>query len=445
MSGLTAELAILLLLLLINGLFSMAEIALVTSRKARLKQLADKGQLSAKTTLVIAENPARFLSTVQVGITLIVILQGDLGGGALTAVLSPLVAQIGPLAPFADKIAKALVVVGITFASVVVGELIPKRLGLLNPERVAMALAPAIGLFSKIVSPVVGLLTLVSEGVLRLFGVKNDGAENTVTEEEIKILIDQGTRSGIFNKSEKDMLSGVLELDQMSVVELMTPRPKIVFLNLDEPEESNWRKIVSSGHSHFPVYQGGRDNIVGMVSVKALWAHSAIGLPTGLKNLLVPPLVVPETMPASQLLEAFKKSGKHIALIVDEFGMVQGLVSLIDVMEAIVGDIPTQGRKGMPDVKQREDGSWLVDATLATSELKDLLKLKTLPHEDDADFQTLGGFVMTHFGRIPAAGDYFEASGWRFEVVDMDRHRVDKVLIAARSASANEDEEKVAS
>ncbi len=423
----------------------MAEIALVTARKARLKQLADEGDAGARKTLGLAQNPSRFLSTVQVGITLIGVLLGDLGGGTLTELIRPWLAQIGPLEAYAGNVAKVLVVIGITFASVLVGELIPKRLGLLNPERVATRLAPIIGWFSMIVSPAVSLLTLVSDGILRLFGVRHDGSENAITEEEVKILIEQGTRSGVFNKTEEAMMSGVLELDQMSVTALMTPRPKVVFLNLDDPDDVNWRKIVSSGHSHFPVYQGGRDNIVGMISVKALWAHSAIGLPTNLKNLLVPPLVVPETMTSNHLLEAFKKSGKHIALIVDEFGMVQGLVSLIDVMEAIVGDIPTHGRKGTPEVKQRDDGSWLVDGTLVISDLKELMKVDELPHEEEADFQTLAGFVLTHFGRVPSAGDHFEVGGWRFEVMDMDRHRVDKVLIMAAAKGAAASEERAAS
>jgi putative hemolysin len=226
------------------------------------------------------------------------------------------------------------------------------------------------------------------------------------------------------------MVEGVLALDQLPVTALMTPRPKIVFLNIDDPEEVNWRKIVTSGHSYFPVYQANRDQIVGMVPVKALWAHAAIGLPTTLKNLLLPPLVVSDTINAIQLLEQFKKSGKHIAVVTDEFGAVQGLVTLIDVLEAIVGDLPNAGRRAQPEAKRRDDGSWLIDATLATSDLKELLGLTVgLPHEGEAEYQTLGGFVVTQFGRIPAAGDHFDWSGWRFEVVDMDHRRVDKVLV----------------
>lgn len=429
MSELSSELLLLFLLLLANGLFAMAEIAVVSARKAWLKQLADKGNERAKIALAIAREPGRFLSTVQVGITLIGVLAGAYGGSTLASLLADAFSNVAFLAAHAHAVAIALVVAGITLCSVVIGELIPKRLGLANPERVALVLAPMVNRLAVIVSPIVSLLTFLTEGTLRLFGMKSQPGEKPVSEEEVNILIEQGLNAGVFNKTEKEMVAGVLELDQLPVTALMTPRPKIVFLNLDDPEETNWRKIVASGHSYFPVYQGNRDQVIGLVSVKALWAHSAIGLTTSLKNLMVPPLVVPETMTAIQLLEAFKKASRHIALVSDEFGAIQGLTTLIDVLEAIVGDLPAQGRRDTPGSRQREDGSWLIDATMAIGDVKSLLKLDDLPHEQAADFQTLGGFVVTQFGRIPAAGDYFEHAGWRFEVVDMDRHRVDKVLV----------------
>ena len=438
MSGLPSELLILFLLLVANGLFAMAEIAVVSARKAWLKQLADKGNERAKVTLAIARDPSRFLSAIQVGITLVGVLAGALGGTTLARLIEELLLSHDLFAEYAHDIALGIVVAGITLASVVLGELIPKRVGLINPERIALYLAPSINSLARLVSPIVSLLTFLTDGTLRLFGVKTQPMEKPVSEEEVNILIEQGMHAGVFNKTEKEMVAGVLELDQLPVTAIMTPRPKIVFLNLDDPEEANWRKIVASGHSYFPVYQGNRDQVLGLVSVKALWAHSAIGVSTSLKNLMVPALIVPETMTAIQILESFKKSSRHIALISDEFGAIQGLTTLIDVLEAIVGDLPAQGRRDAPGAKQREDGSWLIDATLAIGDVKSMLKLDTLPHENEADFQTLGGFVMTHFGRIPAAGDYFEHAGWRFEVVDMDRHRVDKVLIARIPASAAE-------
>ena len=430
MSGISNELLILFCLLCANGVFAMAEIAVVSVRKARLKSLAEEGHKRAQITLEIAQQPTRFLSTIQVGITLIGILAGAVGGASLTEQLVPVLQTFEPIAAYARTIAVGLVVLGITLASVIIGELIPKRVGLAHPEAVSLILTPAINRFSRLVSPVVSFLTFVTEGLLKLVGFKAPAHESPVSEEEVNILIQQGLHAGVFNKTETEMVAGVLELDQLSVTALMTPRPKIVFLNVDDPDEVNWRKIVASGHSYFPVFQSNRDNVIGMVAVKALWAHSAIGLPTGLKNLLVPPLVVPETMNAIQLLEAFKKASKHIALVTDEFGAIQGVVTLIDVLEAIVGDLPSMGSRSSPAAKQREDGSWLIDATLSAEDLKTLLNLDELPDEDRADFQTVGGFMVTRLGRIPSAGDYFEFDGWRFEVVDMDRHRVDKVLVA---------------
>jgi putative hemolysin len=270
-----------------------------------------------------------------------------------------------------------------------------------------------------------------TQALARLFGVKPRSAVDGMGEGEVRALVEKGMQAGIFQRAEKEMVEGVLALAQLRVTALMTPRPKIVFLNGDDPEEANWRKIVTSGHSYFPVYQGHRDQIVGMVAVKALWAHSAIGLPTALKNLLVRPLLVPETMTAIQLLEQFKKTGLHIAIVNDEFGAVQGLVTLIDVLEAIVGDLPEPGRAAQPEAKRRDDGAWVIDATLPTGELKTLLGLDAaLPHEKAAEFQTLGGFVVTQFGRIPAPGDHFDCLGWRFAVQDMDRRRVDKMVVS---------------
>ena len=438
MSDLSTELLILFLLLLANGVFAMAEIAVVSVRKAWLKQLADKGNARAIEALAIARSPGRFLSAVQVGITLIGVLAGAFGGTTIAEFLKTFLEQFSFLAPRAHAVSLGIVVAGITLSSVVIGELIPKRLGLANPERIALYLAPAINNLARVVSPMVSLLTWLTDGTMKLFGLKTDSMEKPVSDEEVNIMIEQGLNAGVFNKTEKEMVAGVLELDQLPVTALMTPRPKIVFLNIDDPEEANWRKIVASGHSYFPVFQGNRDQVIGFVSVKSLWAHSAIGVTTSLKNLMVPALIVPETMTAIQLLETFKKSSRHIALISDEFGAIQGLTTLIDVLEAIVGDMPAQGRRDAPGAKQREDGSWLIDATLAIVEVKRMFSLDTLPHEESADFQTLGGFVMTQFGRIPAAGDYFDHACWRFEVVDMDRHRVDKVLVAKTPAVAVE-------
>lgn len=429
MANLPSELALLFLLLLGNGLFAMAEIALVASRKSRLQRLAEAGDARAQQALAAANEPARLLVTMRAAITLIGVLAGALVGATLADDLAVVLGRVAGLGPYAQGISYVLVVTGITLSSVVIGELIPRRLALHYPERLAMALAGPMGAVVRFVSPVVRLLTLLTNLLLKPFGLARAPKAAAVTDEEVNILIEQGMSTGVFNKADRQMVAGVLALDRLPVTAVMTPRPKIVFLNLEDPEETNWRKIVAGGHSRFPIFQGTRDQIVGIVTVKAIWANSAFGLTTHLKNLMVPPVIVPETMTAIQLLEQFKKSGLHIALVADEFGAIQGLVTLIDVLEAVVGDLPERGRRTTPEARQREDGSWLIDATLAAAELKKMLRLRSLPNEEQAGFQTLGGFVMTQFGRIPRAGEFFDYDGWRFEVTDMDRQRIDKVLV----------------
>jgi putative hemolysin len=436
MLSLPLELLILGLLVLANGLLAMAETAIVSAKKTKLRKLAGKGDEGAGKALALAEQPARFLALVEFWLTLSGMIAGVLAGAKLASQLGAWLALTWPvLASRADGFAIVLVTLGLTSFMLVFGELVPKRVGLAQPEKVASLLAGAMIALAWLAAPLLKLFEFCTETLVKLIGLKTRVEADSVSEDEVRALVEQGLHAGVFQRAEKEMVEGVLALDHLPVPRLMTPRPKIVFLNIDDPEEANWRKIVTSGHSYFPVYQGNRDQIVGMVAVKALWAHSAIGLPTTLKNLLLPPLLVPETLTAIQLLEQFKKKGKHIAIVTDEFGAVQGLVTLIDVLEAIVGDLPSPGDREQPEAKQREDGSWLIDATLPTGELKTLLTLDAvLPHETQAEFQTVGGFVVTQFGRIPAAGDAFEWGGWRFEVVDMDRRRVDKVLVSRVAA-----------
>lgn len=422
------EILIIFVLLLANGVFAMAEIAIVSSRKARLKSLADEGDPRARAALALAQQPTNFLSTVQIGITLVGILAGAFGGATLSEKLSAQVATIPALAPYSGFIGIFVVVGAITYFSLIIGELVPKRVALSNPEGRAMLVAKPMTGLAALAAPVVWFLTVSTNVVLKVFGLGKD-VEAPPSEEEISNLIEQGTTAGVFHKAERAMVEGVLRLDERSVTEIMTRRTKIVWLNVADPEEENWRKIVTSGHSHFPVYEGTRDNVVGMVSVKSLWANAAAGVPNNIRNHLTPPLFVPQTVHAVQLLESFKKIGKHLALVTDEFGSVQGLVTLIDVMEAIVGDLPEPGDRLSPDAIQREDGSWLVDGGLAVDELRRRLTLPPLPGEADEDFETLGGFMLDRFGHVPRAGEHFSCHGWRFEIVDMDRHRVDKVLL----------------
>ncbi|MFH1497132.1 MAG: hemolysin family protein [Verrucomicrobiota bacterium] len=438
------QLLVVLLLLLANGVFATAEIALVSARKSKLEDLADEGDPRAAAALRAAKNPNRFLSAIQLGLILMTVLAGAFCAPGLAARLAAAIGDWPLLGDYARPLAFALVVGAITLAAVV-SELIPRRVATRYPEQFAVALTRVINVFAVLVSPVVVLLDRTADILLKPFGFTKGHAEAVISDEEVNSLIQQGLHAGVFNKAETDMVAGVLELDQLPVTALMTPRPKIVYLNIDDPDEVNWRKIVASGHSRFPVYQSNRDQVLGMVTVKAIWANSAFGLTTNLRNLMAAPLVVPETMMSAQLLEQFKKTGQHGALVADEFGSIQGMVTLIDVMEAIVGDLPERGRRENPEARKRDDGSWLMDATLPMIELKELLDLDELPHEEDADFQSLGGLMMTYFGRIPREGDTFDYEGWRFEVIDMDRHRVDKVLVSQVPAEpAEAAEEKIA-
>ncbi len=420
---------ILFVFTLLGGLFALAEIAVVAARRARLKHLADQGSASAKAALALAEAPAKFLSTVQVGITLIGVVTGAIGGATFAPALEPWLADLPLIGPYANRVAIGLVAVPITLLSVVFGELVPKRIAMSRPERYAMLVARPMTALSRLGGPLVSGLAAITDAVLKLFRVGRV-KEATVTDEEVTLLIEQGLTEGVFLEAEKRMVEGVLALDRLQVTAIMTPRPKIVWIDSEDPDEVNWRKIVASGHSHFPVHRGGPDDIVGMLSVKALWANSAAGFQTPMRDLITKPLFVPETVSGIQLLESFKRSSRHIALVTDEFGTVSGIVTLIDVLEAIVGDLPSRGTSAGPEAHRRTDGSWLIDATMAIVDVREVLGVTRLPGEDRADFQTLGGFIMTHFGRIPKAGDFFEAGGFRWEVVDMDRFRVDKVLVA---------------
>jgi putative hemolysin len=408
------EILIIFVLLLANGVFAMAEIAVVSSRKARLKALAAGGSPKAQAALALAQEPTRFLSTVQIGITLVGIMAGAFGGATLSEKLAVWLTQFSAVAPYSKIIAMLIVVGAITYFSLVIGELAPKRIALTNPEARAMLVAKP--------------MTVLSNVLLKAFGLGKE-VEAPPSEEEISHLIEQGMTAGVFHKAERAMVEGVLRLDELPVTDIMTRRTKIVWLNITDSDEVNWRKIVASGHSHFPVYEGTRDQVIGMVSVKSLWANAAIGMANEIRHHLVEPLFAPSSITAVQLLETFKKTGKHLALVTDEFGSIQGLVSLIDVMEAIVGDLPQPGDRRLPDAIQREDGSWLVDGTMELQDFKRRLAVGSLPREESESFETLGGFMVDRFGRIPAPGEYFVWNGWRFEIVDMDRHRVDKVLL----------------
>ncbi|WP_009959399.1 hemolysin family protein [Verrucomicrobium spinosum] len=428
MSVILFEIAIIFVLVVANGVFAMAEIALVSSKRNRLRSLAEAGHARAGVALELAENPSRFLATVQIGITLVGILTGVYGGATLSEHLVVVLREVPGLQHYAQPVSFVLVVVAITYLSLVVGELIPKRLGLNHPEGYAVMLARPMRRLSRITGPAVDFLSASTDGMLRLFGIKIT-EEQTISDEEVKSLMREGMRAGVFVPTESSMVENVLELDHLQARELMTPRAKIIWVNADEPHDLLWHKIVVSGHSYFPVYEGRRDHVVGVVSVKAIYANLAAGVPVRVRDVMTPMLMTPDTTPASKLLDTFKTSGKHLALVVDEFGSVIGLVTVHDIMEAIVGDFPSQDVRLKPRALRRDDGSWLIDAMMDCETFEESVQGFTLPPAAERDYQTFAGYLMRRMGGVPQEADWFEEQGYRVEVIDMDGHRVDKVLL----------------
>jgi putative hemolysin len=436
MNSVVLQIAIIVLLILLNGLFAMAETALVSSRKARLRQRAKEGNKGARAALELADSPNRFLSTVQIGISLIGVLAGAFGGATIAEPLAVSLRAVVPvLAPYAGPIAFGTVVVGITYLSLILGELVPKRLALNGAEVVASRVAGPMRLLSMITSPVVWFLSVSTETVLRLLRVRHP-AESPVTEQEVEILMEEGARAGVFEDEERDLVRSALQLDDRPVRELMTPRPKVVWLDADDPPEEIRRLVAESRHSYFPVARGDLDDLLGIASVKDAWVRQASGQPADLLGSLRPSPFVAEGAPATDALETFKRSGLPLALVIDERGHIEGLITLSDVLEALVGDVPEEDEPTEEAIVRREDGSWLVDGLLAAEELKERLGLKELPREEKAEYQTVGGMVMDTLGRVPAEGDRFAWEGYSFEVLDMDGRRVDKVL-ASLSTSEN--------
>ena len=422
------EFVFVLLLILVNGLFAMAEMAVVSARKARLQQRTNQGDARARAALELANAPNQFLSAVQIGITLVGILAGAFGGATLARELAARLSPIPLLAPYSEAISLGIVVLGIAYLSLVLGELAPKRLALNNPERIAAAVAIPMRILSRFASPVVRFLSASTDVVLRISGVR-PSTEPPITEEEIKILIDQGTRAGVFETMEPDLVARVFRLGNRQVSALMTPRMEIAWLDLEDSPEAIHQAIVGSVHSLFPVGQASLDNLMGVVRAKEVLARCLAGQPLDLKASLQEPLFVPEKMPALKVLERFKQSSQRMALVIDEFGGIQGLVTHTDILEALVGDMLVVAEQAVPQAVKRQDGSWLVDGMLLVDEFKEILRLEELPGEERVGYQTVGGFVLSQKGCIPSAGQFFEWRGLRFEVIDMDGLRVDKVLV----------------
>ncbi len=423
---LTLQLSIVLLLILVNGFFAMAEIALVSARPARLQPLAAEGSRGAEAALELKGDPSRLLATVQIGITIIAVLSGTFGQATFGERLQDYLAEAGGiLAAYAHAISMAVVVIGISYFSLILGELVPKRIALTHPERIAAALARMMRGMARLTAPLEWLLSATTDLILRVLPLH--GEPVPVTDEEIGFMLREGVAAGHIPLAETAIVEMALRLGDRRIGALMTPRTQIEFLDLDDPEEETRGRIRDSAYSRFPVLQGGTHQLAGIVQVKDLLAASFSGQPFNLRAALRPPLFLPNTVMVLRALEVFKSSGEPMALVVDEYGDLEGLVTLTDILEALVGDIPEAGESD-PRIVHREDGTWLVDGMLGLDELKRVLGVAHLAGEDP-EFHTLGGYLMARLNRVPMVADRISADGHRFEIVEMDGRRVDRVLI----------------
>lgn len=407
----------------------MSEIAIVSSKRIRLQRLAENGSRGAQAALDLSDSPSRFLSTIQVGITLIGIFNGAFGEASLVARLTPNLETVPFIGEYAREIALAIVVIGITFASLILGELVPKRIAMQYPETVASMIAAPMLWLSRLMGPFVKILTVTTEFMLRLLGL-HQKKDDAVTEEEIAGLLREGTNAGLFEKTEHDIVSRALRLDDQRVGALMTPRMDVHYIDLEEPLEKSLMKIAESSYNRFPVCKGDLSHIVGVIHAGSLFEQTIRGQQFDISSVIKPPLFVPETISAMQLLETLKKNRAELALVIDEYGEIEGIVTLSDVLGALVGDVSIIDQNHEVDAVQREDGSWLVDAGVSFDRFRELLDTDVqFPEESAGAYHTLAGFVMTWLGHIPKISDYFEWEGYRIEVVDMDRNRIDRLLI----------------
>ena len=425
------EILIVLALVLLNGFFAMSEIAVVSARPTRLESLARKGGRAARLALELARDPGRMLSTVQIGITLVGIVAGAFGGARIAEPLAAALARVPSLAPFSEEIAYTLVVAAITYLSLIIGELVPKQFALRAPERIAATVAPTVDLISRLATPAVWLLETSSRLVLRLLGSEAAPRES-VTEEEVRMLIAEGTRAGVFDRQEQEMIGRVLRLADRPVRAIMTPRVELVWLDVEDPPDRIAQIIRESGHSRFVVGKGSLDDVLGVVHVRGLLDACLAGRQLDLPTAVRPMPVVPDTMRVTRALEALRQARVSMALVVDEYGEVEGVVTAEDVLEAVVGDMPERRLDEEGAIVHRGDGSMLMDGMLAIDEVKLALGLDSLP--DEESYHTLAGFILGQLGRVPAEGETAVYAGWRFEVVDMDAKRIDKVLVTRHPA-----------
>jgi len=422
------ELLIILLLVLLNGVFSMSEIALVSSRKSRLEAAAKNGDSSAKAALHLANSPTRFLSTVQIGITLIGLLTGMYSGDNITSDFEKYIATIPFLTPYAHSLAVGTVLVFITYLSLVLGELVPKRIGMANPEAISKFMATPMNLLSKATAPFIALLGFSSDLIIKVLNIKQ--SENSVTEEEIKSLIQEGTSGGVFEEIEQEIVHNVFQLGDRKVTSLMTNRQEIVWLDLEDSVEENKAKIFDARHSIYPVCRGTVDDVVGLVYVKDLIATDIEAQLANLNAVVKDPVYLPESNRAYQALAKFKEQRVYFGIIVDEYGGLLGVLTMHDIMDALVGDI-SEDIEEASEVIRRDDGSFLIDAQLPFDDFIQYfnLNIQEAERREFVGFNTLGGFVLHILENIPSTGDKFKWKHFEFEVIDMDRSRIDKLLV----------------
>jgi putative hemolysin len=441
------EVLILLGLILLNGLFAMAEIALVTARRARLTALAEAGSEPARAALNLAEQPTRLLSTVQIGITSISILNGILGEAAFSQPVADWLVSLGMLPRAAGVTATALVVLLITFASIVIGELVPKRLGQLAPERIAMVMARPMTWIERAASPFVRLLSISTDLLLTLLRVRHKVAPQ-MTEAEINEMLEEGSDAGVIEEQEHEMVRNVFRLDDRQIASLMTPRNEIEYLDVDQPLAENLGRIAQSTHSRFPLVRRGLEDVIGLVSTKELLGRFIRNQSVDdLSKAATPATFVPESLTGLDLLQTFRQGSEHTALVVDEYGQTMGIVTVQDLMEAIAGEFKSHPSEE-PWAIQREDGSWLMDGLITVDDVKQRLGLAALPDEEKQRYNTLSGMLMLLLARLPQTGDVVHWGGWIFEIVDMDSKRIDKVLVSreppAEEPAAEPDEPREA-
>lgn len=423
------DILIVFLLALVNGVLAMSELAVVSARQARLQANLEDGKPGAGAALELAQDPNRFLSTVQIGISLIGVLAGAFGGATLADDAGQLVGRISFLEPYQNALGFTLVVIFTTYLSLVFGELVPKRLALRTPERIAMLIAPPMRLLSRVTYPLVVILSASTEAILRLLGVHDSGTP-TVTEAEIQVMLNEGIKHGVFDVTEQEMISGVFRLDDLRVSALMTPRTEMIWMDMNDSLESILNIINDHDFRFYPLMDSEPDAVIGIVKMRDILRRTVSNQPFTLREIAKPPFYIPEGTTADVALNRFRRERQHMALVLGEHGGVEGLLTVDDVLEAIVGDLDT------PDAIQREDGTWLIDGLMPVAEFKALFDLRDdLPDEAEGLYQTLGGFFMYQFGEIPKASDHITWSGLRFEVVDMDGRRIDKLLVSGGSDS----------